>query len=160
MIETKTYLPVTITMAELAHYGENHDDAWVREMARHVSEICDAINNTNYLRVSNLSELIDAFNDDIHDFESSIRYAEEELAEEQQRRIEAVDRYEALKFDLDKDEQVAVIRNLKAELMARNETIRKLNQQTVTMQQEINSVYQKLNDTKERLDMWTIMNKV
>ena len=160
MTEVKTYLPVSLTMSELARYGENHDDAWVREMAKYVRETCEAINSSNYLRVNTLTELIDAYESDVREFDSALRFAEEELEEEQQKRAEAMDRYESLKFDLDKDEQVTVIRNQKAELLARSESIRRLNQQSSAKQNEINTLRQQLDEIKEKLNMWTIMNKV
>ncbi len=129
-------------------------------MAKYVRETCEAINSSNYLRVNTLTELIDAYESDVREFDSALRFAEEELEEEQQKRAEAMDRYESLKFDLDKDEQVTVIRNQKAELLARSESIRRLNQQSSAKQNEINTLRQQLDEIKEKLNMWTIMNKV
>lgn len=160
MTEIKTYVPATLPYSDLIRYGENHDDAWVRKMASIIDEIHTAIRNTNYTKVATVEDLLDAYETELREYSSSLDYAEEELEEEQARRMTAEDRYNAVLYDLDKDAQVAVIRSLKAEVLAKKEDIRQLNTRALEMQRTIDDTNRRLRETEEKLNMWTIMNKV
>jgi len=159
MTEVKTYLPVSITYAELVRYGEWHDDAWVREMARIVTDVRDALNSTSYTRADSLEELIDSYERDIRDHASSLSYAEDELKEATEKVAEIENKYEALKYDLDGMEQVKVIHALKAEVLDFRQQAGSANRRTHELTREVEDLKKELELTKEKLNMWTILNK-
>ena len=159
MTEVKTYLPVSITYAELVRHGEWHDDAWVREMAKIVAEVRDVINSTTYNQADTLEELIDSYERNVREAESSLEYAQDDLNEANEKKVEAENKYEALRYDLDSNEQVKVINVLKAEVLEFRQQAGSANRRNHELTKEVGDLKTELARVREQLNMWTILNK-
>jgi len=110
--------PDHVLISELASWGEQHPDLWVRQLALiafHVSQVCPKGNN--------IEQYFKDLNDEILSLKSSLEWAEERAdesdADAKRMKIER----DAAIFDIRTSEQVFEIKSLKARIIEKAEII-------------------------------------
>lgn len=157
MPEVKAYAPVSLTYSELIRYGEWHEDAWVRQMAKLVQEMRDALEEPGDHQVSTFAELIESYDQTVSDLESELEFTKDALQDAKDAQTEAEERYKALKYDYSSDGHLKTVNHLKAEIVDLKGQYHSENARARRAEAELEKVKKALGETTEKLNMWDIL---
>ena len=160
----RSIFPDRVPLDELARYGENHDDLWIRRMGEIVMDVHVAIEESDYNRVEDLHDLIKEYREDLFACKQDIDSESEERIAVEQKRQEAENKVDSLRYELDRDEQNRYITYLRAELMRKNDEITKQKTEIAAKNRSIRDqetdrtmLQNQLKQLEEKFQTWTII---
>lgn len=116
MTMTKDYayhpdiMPAHVTYRELARWGEDHPDLWVRKLA----EIVDVVDSElKFTDSDSLEDYLSNHSDRMKDLKNDLRWAQDYLEEADIERNKAITQLKALQLDMSRDEQALQVAHLK-----------------------------------------------
>jgi len=160
----RSIFPEFVPLNELARYGEDHDDMWVRRMGEIVMDVHVAIEESDYTQISDLHELIKEYREDLYSCKQDIDSESEERIAAEQKRQQAENKVDSLRYELDRDEQNRYITYLRAEITRKNDEIREHKRETTNLQSVIHSrntdivqLQNQLKHLEDKFQTWTIL---
>jgi len=144
--------PSSMTIKELAHWGEDHPDPWVKAMAILIGDV-HALQPLDGFS----AEEFQNWEDRVRDAEREAEWAEEEasIARANQARAE-VDR-DAAKYDLLKTEQDYQIKSLKERLLYKESVINSLSSELTVTRSNFNELQKSHKELQERYNTFRIL---
>lgn len=148
--------PDHLSIKELARYGDDHQDPYVRKLA-YYAEMLSYFVPSEYR--NDPDEWFDANEYELREVSSHLQCAEEDLAEAQARAETAEEQYKALLFDLDRDELYYQNNSLKTRIAEQRNRIAKQDSKI----QQLEAEHNKLKDAHKYLtevhNTWTVISK-
>ena len=145
--------PDHVKITELAHWGENHSDLWVRRLAEIVADLNHILplNNDVERAIAEYTSEVDSLNCTIRDLEFDVEEAEKE------KRIACEER-DALKFDLDKKQQEWLMTELKARVLNQDKDLANLRHNYNRLSDDYRELSKEHDELKEKYNTWKIIS--
>lgn len=149
--------PDFVKINELAHWGENHSDPWVRRLAEIVADL-------NYILPLNndVQSAIDEYTEEIDSLNNTIRDLEFDLEEAASERNAAREERDALKFDLDKTQHEwltsCLMTSLKARVVNQDKDLANLRSNYNRLSENYQELSQKYDELSEKYNTWKIIS--
>lgn len=145
--------PDFVKINELAHWGENHSDPWVRRLAEIVTDV-------NYLLPLNndVQSTIDEYTNEVDVLNNTIRDLEFDVDEAERKTRTAQEERDALKFDLNKREQDWLMTELKARNVTLSDELMESRRQYSTLRDDYNDLSKEHHELTEKYNTWKIIS--
>lgn len=157
MMPPRALLPDCVPWNELIRYADNHPDSWVRRLSRDSQEICNILEERGFDPSYSVAEVIDELIEERDSYKFGMEDAESDRNEACRARDTAERRVNALRYDLDHNEQARDIEALKAELIRRSDTERDLRRQLHQKDNDIADLTRQVGKLTDKLNTWTII---
>ena len=155
MMPPRALLPDRVPWSELIRYADDHPDSWVRRLSRDSQEICDILEERGFDPSYSVAEILDELIEDRNSYKFGLEDAERDRDEAIHERDAAERRVDALRYDLDFNEQAREIEFLKAELVRRTEKEHEFCRSLYQKDDTITTLTKAVDQLQSKLDTWT-----
>lgn len=147
--------PDNLNLKELAHYGSQHSDPWVKQLADLVYQVSFHIEYR-----TTIDEFFEENEDKIRDLEYSVESAQNDENEAYRERDNANNRYKAVMYDTDYANHTRQMESMKARVVDLCKELEESENYNRRLNQRINEYEDEIKELKDKLNMWTILRTV
>ena len=147
--------PDNLNLKELAHYGSQHSDPWVKQLADLVYQISYHMEYR-----TTIDEFFENNDQTISDLEYSVEEARSEEQEAYRERDAANNRYKAVRYDLDYLNHTKQVEAIQAQVVDVCEELKQSENYNRRLKQRIEEYKDEIKELKDKLNMWTILRTV
>lgn len=149
--------PDYVPLKELAHWGEQHSDPWVRKLATIVGDLAYSFPDP-----TDLNDFVDNLKHQVQEMENDLANAYSDL-EQTEREVEIFrDKVKSLQLQLDASESAQTIDGLRARIYDLNEHVKVITNHRNRDAEKYEKTYQDLlkryNDIEHKLNTWTVLS--